>query len=163
MKITNSKLQTLIEGILDEILLPRGGKIGGEHQPILKDKDFDKYIQNKQSGYTDQSKDIFNQKWYERFVEQFGGKPKPVQDFINLLRKYVYRFYHQELGKNEKAIISDIRAELTYVKNDINRAFVKNYSIETRTDNDILDFIENIFPKIVEDYNFQIRRKKENS
>jgi hypothetical protein len=163
MKITNSKLQTLIEGILDEVLLPRGGKIGGEHQPILKDKDFDKYIQNKQSGYTDQSKEIFNKKWYERFVEQFGGSPKDVLEDINRLKKHIFRYHNQELGRNDKGIISDIRIELSYHPSQVIKRFVKNYSIETRTDNDILDFIENIFPKIIEDYNFQIRRKKENS
>lgn len=162
MRITESKLKSLLEMMLDELLFPKGGEIGGEHQPKLKDKEFDEYMKDKSSGYTQQSKDIFNEKWYQRFFGQFGGKPKEVESFIQQLRKYVFRFYNQELGRNEKGIISDLRSELRDESNPIIKTLIKNYSIVPKTDEGMLDFIENIFPKIVEDYNFQIRRKKEN-
>jgi len=153
IQIKESVLKTLILEAIDNVLYPRGGSIGGEHEKPISDKDF---IPNKiQNKFRSDSRGfiVAQEKWKERFKDYFGTDDyDAVFDFLKYMKGDVENYKAQLNGLYFRNAEANIINRLFYNPDVTEKGIINNFGLNAKNPESIRKFALEIFPQMEYEY-----------
>lgn len=161
IQIKESVLKTLILEAIDNVLYPRGGSIGGEHEKPISDKDF---IPNKiQNKFRSDSRGfiVAQEKWKERFKDYFGTDDEDsIFNFIRFVKPQVDNYKSQMDGLYFRNAEANLAMRFSYNPDEITKTIMSSFGVNPKDMQSIQKFALEIFPQM--EYEFKEYTKNKN-
>ena len=166
MKITikESQLKSLIKEALDNVLYPKGGNIGGDHEKPIGDKDFDSYHGTDAQSYPKTTHRGFytaQDKWKERFKDYFGiDNQDAIFNFIRFLKPQIDNYKSQMGGLYFRNAEANLALRFSYNPDEITKIIANQFNVDPKNPESVKKFALETFPQM--EYEFQEFMKKQN-